>query len=297
MSKTRLVFLMQTFAFLAETHFDVARHWVYCKVLCTHRCSQSYTGMNTYRCGAYVAYYRVSTARQGRSGLGLEAQRQAVQTHLRGEKLISEFVEVESGRRTDRPQLREALAVCRIHRATLIIAKLDRLARNVAFVSNLMDAGVEFEAVDFPQANRLTIHILAAVAEHEARMISERTKAALAAAKTRGKSLGGFRGRVGSSSDLRKARAIRVAKATQRALDLAPTIGALRSAGAHSLRSIAASLNSRGITTARGGVWSAAQVRTLLGRIPDCGDHPAPPHGVTTAQAGRWRNAMDRERN
>src|SRR6266576_3348268 len=129
------------------------------------------------------------------SGLGLEAQRQAVQTHLNGVKPVSEFTEVESGRRTDRPKLTEALAACRVHKATLVIAKLDRLARNVAFVSNLMDAGVEFEAVDFPTANRLTIHILAAVAEHEARMISERTRAALGAAKERGRSLGGFRGR------------------------------------------------------------------------------------------------------
>src|SRR5437016_11437517 len=150
--------------------------------------------MNTMNRTKYIAYFRVSTARQGRSGLGLEAQRQAVRTHLNGVKPLSEFTEVESGRRSDRPKLTEALAACRVHKATLVIAKLDRLARNVAFVSNLMDAGVEFEAVDFPQANRLTIHILAAVAEHEARMISERTRAALAAAKVRGKSLGGFRG-------------------------------------------------------------------------------------------------------
>src|SRR5439155_24561946 len=149
---------------------------------------------------------------------------------------------------------------CRVHKATLVIAKLHRLARNVAFVSNRMDAGVEFEAVDFPQANRLTIHILAAVAEHEARMISERTKAALAAAKARGKSLGGFRGRAGSCTDLVQARAARVAKVNQRAIDLAPTIEALRAAGAHSLRSIAAGLNSSGITTVRGAEWSASQV-------------------------------------
>src|SRR5205823_8711721 len=120
------------------------------------------------------------------------------------------------------------------------------LARNVAFVSNLMDAGVEFEAVDFPQANRLTIRILAAVAEHEARMISERTRSALAAAKARGKSLGGFRGRAGSCTDLERARAARVAKAAERATDLAPTIRELQSDGAASLRSIAAGLNQRG---------------------------------------------------
>ncbi|WP_371259552.1 recombinase family protein [Bradyrhizobium sp. URHD0069] len=115
--------------------------------------------------GRYISYYRVSTAKQGRSGLGLDAQRQAVTAHLRGIQPISEHVEIESGRRADRPKLAEALAACRVHRAVLVIAKLDRLARNVAFVSKLMEAGVEFEAVDFPQANRLTIHILAAVAE------------------------------------------------------------------------------------------------------------------------------------
>jgi DNA invertase Pin-like site-specific DNA recombinase len=122
----------------------------------------------------------------------LEAQRQAVRDHLNGGtwKLIAEFTEVESGKRGDRPKLAEALAACRLHRAKLVIAKLDRLARNVAFISNLMEAHVEFEAVDFPQANRLTIHILSAVAEHEAKMISERTRAALAAAKARGVRLG-----------------------------------------------------------------------------------------------------------
>jgi DNA invertase Pin-like site-specific DNA recombinase len=212
----------------------------------------------------YIAYYRVSTARQGRSGLGIEAQKQAVARHLSGLRPLSEFTEVESGRRTDRPKLIEALAACRVHKAMLVIAKLDRLARNVAFVSSLMEAGVEFEAVDFPQANRLTIHILAAVAEHEARMTSERTRAALAAAKARGTILGGFRGRAGTSADLAKARATRTAKATQRAIDLAPTIESLRSNGARSLRAIAAGLNAVGIAAPRGGGWSAAQVRKAL---------------------------------
>jgi DNA invertase Pin-like site-specific DNA recombinase len=220
--------------------------------------------MNTVNRTKYIAYFRVSSARQGRSGLGLEAQRQAVQTHLNGVRPISEFTEVESGRRSDRPKLKEALAACRLHKATLVIAKLDRLARNVAFVSNLMEAGVEFEAVDFPQANRLTIHILAAVAEHECRMISERTRAALAAAKVRGKSLGGFRGRAGSCTDLEKARAVRTANSKQRATDLAPTIRTLQDEGARSLRSIAAGLNARRITAPRGGEWSAAQVRSIL---------------------------------
>src|SRR4051794_20055537 len=136
--------------------------------------------------GKFVAYYRASTARQGQSGLGREAQ-EAVRTFLNGGNwhLLAEVEEVESGRRSDRPKLTEALRLCRLHGATLVIAKLDRLARNVAFISNLMESGVDFVAVDFPQANRLTVHILAAVAEHEAKMISERTniKAALAAAR------------------------------------------------------------------------------------------------------------------
>ena len=131
--------------------------------------------------GKFVAYYRVSTQRQGRSGLGLEARQTAVRDYLNGGdwRLVAEVTEVESGKRSDRPKLAEAVKLCRLHGAALIIAKLDRLARNVAFISNLMESGVEFHAVDFPQANRLTVHILAAVAEHEAKVISERTKAAL----------------------------------------------------------------------------------------------------------------------
>lgn len=215
----------------------------------------------------YVAYYRVSTQRQGRSGLGLEAQRQAVIERLCGRgELVSEHTEIESGRRTDRPRLAEALAACRLHRATLIIAKLDRLARNVAFVSNLMESGTEFEAVDFPQANRLTIHILAAVAENEAQAISQRTRAALAAAKARGIQLGGFRGRAGTCNDLAKARAVRIGEANRRASDLAPTIQAIQSDGTTSAGKIALALNERGITAPRGGAWCAAQVRRVLSR-------------------------------
>jgi DNA invertase Pin-like site-specific DNA recombinase len=218
--------------------------------------------------GRYVAYYRVSTQKQGRSGLGLEAQCQAVRDHLNGGawKLIAEFTEVESGKRADRPKLAQALAACRLHRAKLIIAKLDRLARNVAFISNLMEANVEFEAVDFPQANRLTIHILSAVAEHEAKMISERTRAALAAAKARGVRLGGFRGRAGTASDCAKARQARTTKAATRAADLVPLIRDIRARGATSLRAIARELNARGITAPRGGNWLAPQVAAVLAR-------------------------------
>jgi DNA invertase Pin-like site-specific DNA recombinase len=219
----------------------------------------------------FVAYYRVSTQRQGRSGLGLEAQQTAVRDHLNGGnwKIVAEFTEVESGKRSDRPKLAEALKTCRALGATLIIAKLDRLARNVHFVSGLMESGVEFTAVDFPQANRLTVHILAAVAEHEAKMISERTKAALAAAKRRGVKLGGDRG-ARLTAKARQAGAAAVqARANARAADLAPIIAELQASGATSLRAIAAGLNERGVSTPRGtGEWQANTVKQLLARLP-----------------------------
>jgi len=219
----------------------------------------------------FVAYYRVSTQRQGRSGLGLEAQQEAVRNHLNGGewKILAEVTEVESGKRKDRPKLAEALAACRVHGAKLIIAKLDRLARNVAFVSALMEAGVEFEAVDFPQANRLTIHILAAVAEHEAKVISERTKAALAAAKRRGVKLGGYRAGAKLTAKGRQAGCdARAARAAARAADLAATVKSLQTAGITSLAGIAAALNERGIPTASGqGIWQAVQVSRVLARL------------------------------
>jgi DNA invertase Pin-like site-specific DNA recombinase len=221
--------------------------------------------------GNFVAYYRVSTQRQGRSGLGLEAQRAAVQEYLNGGnwRIVAEYTEVESGKRKDRPKLADALKACRVHGAKLIIAKLDRLARNVAFVSNLMESGVDFEAVDFPQANRLTIHILAAVAEHEARAISERTKAALAAAKRRGTKLGGYRAGAKLTAKARMAGCkARKESADAKAADLAPIIKELQAAGATSLRAIAAGLNEQGIPTANGeGDWQAVQVSRVLARL------------------------------
>jgi len=225
--------------------------------------------MNGTHSGKFVAYYRVSTQRQGRSGLGLEAQQTALRDFLNGGdwRLVAEVTEVESGKRSGRPKLAEALKLCRLHGATLVIAKLDRLARNVAFISNLMESDVEFHAVDFPQANRLTVHILAAVAEHEAKAISERTKAALAAAKRRGVKLGGYRGTTMTNAMREAASEVVTKRAQARAADLAPTIAELQAAGATSLRAIAAGLNERGIPTARGtGMWSATQVMRVLAR-------------------------------
>lgn len=214
----------------------------------------------------YVAYHRVSTAKQGASGLGLEAQRMAVtqfMTRTSG-RLVAEVEEIESGGKNDRPRLAEALALCRVHGATLIIAKLDRLARNVAFIANLMEAGIDFTACDMPAANRLTIHVLAAVAEHERDMISARTKAALAAAKARGTKLGNPANLTNRKAGSVAGNAVRTEKARRRALDLLPVVEVIRAEGCTSLRAIAAELNGRGITTARGGEWSAAQVMRLL---------------------------------
>ena len=142
--------------------------------------------------GKFVSYLRVSTNKQGKSGLGLDAQREAITQYLNGGnwKLLKEFIEVESGKNNDRPQLKDALQACKRTGATLLIAKLDRLSRNVAFIANLMESSVEFVACDFPTANRLTIHILSAMAEYEREMISKRTKDALRQAKARGVQLG-----------------------------------------------------------------------------------------------------------
>jgi DNA invertase Pin-like site-specific DNA recombinase len=207
---------------------------------------------------AYVAYYRVSTDRQGASGLGLDAQRQAVSNYIDAHQLVAEYTEIESGRRhTNRPQLLAALEECRKRRAVLIIARLDRLARNVAFIAALMENGTDFVACDMPTANRLTIHILAAVAEHERKMISKRTKAALAEAKRRGTKLGNPR--------LHEATAR--AAATHRARGPAPEVTKLMSewrAQGKTLRAIEHDLNRLNIRPARGRQWYASSVRNQL---------------------------------
>jgi DNA invertase Pin-like site-specific DNA recombinase len=207
--------------------------------------------------GSFVAYFRVSTDRQGRSGLGLEAQQKAVRDYLSGGAIIGEFIEVESGKWNDRPELDKALASCRRHKAKLVIAKLDRLSRNLAFIAALMDAGVEFIAVDNPHANKLTLHILAAVAQHEREMIAERTRSALQAAKVRGI-------RLGRNAALLAP--IYRERANERARQLGPLLLELQ-AGGLSAQRMATELNSRQVPTPKGAKWHAQTVLRAMRRI------------------------------
>lgn len=221
--------------------------------------------------GRFVSYLRVSTKRQGDSGLGLEAQRKAVTEFLNGGRwsLVTEVVEVESGKRSDRPKLTEALRLCRLHNATLVIAKLDRLSRDAHFLLGLQRAGVRFVAADMPEANEMVVGIMAVVAQAERKMISARTKAALAAAKERGVKLGGPTHHLAAQAS-RAALAsasVRSDKAGHRAEDVARDIAELRAAGASSLRALAAGLDARGIPTPHGAAWTATSVRRVLARI------------------------------
>ncbi|QOG17600.1 recombinase family protein [Bradyrhizobium sp. SEMIA] len=219
--------------------------------------------------GKWISYLRVSTDRQGKSGLGIEAQRNGVAEYLNGGNwsLVKEFVEVESGKRTDRPKLDEAIKACRIYGAKLVIAKLDRLSRDAHFLLGLEKAGVDFVAADMPNANRLTVGIMAMVAEEERRMISKRTIDALAAAKRRGTKLGGDRGVVPTKKAREMAARTLQERANARASDLEPIISELRAAGKTSLRAIAEGLNEAGILTPRNRKWSAVQVQRVLSRI------------------------------
>ncbi len=206
----------------------------------------------------FVAYYRVSTDRQGASGLGLEAQRSAVLRHIESGQLITEYTEVESGKQhTNRPQLLAALQECRRKKATLVIAKLDRLGRNVAFISALMDSAADFVCCDNPHANRLMLHMLAAFAEHEREQISQRTKAALAAAKARGVKLGNPR----PLEALHLARAVHIAR--RPAPEVLNIMQSLQGQGM-SYRAIARELNRLNIKTGRGSQWYDVTVKAAI---------------------------------
>lgn len=214
----------------------------------------------------FVTYCRVSTDRQGICGLGMAAQEELVQKHasaVHGD-ITMQFVEVETGRNNNRPELLKAIAYCKLTGAVLLIAKLDRLARNVFFISSLMESGVEFVVADMPTANRLTIHILAAVAEHEARIIGERIKAALAQAKKNGTKLGGYRARAEITEEKRELGLQKRQDAARlRASNILPMIKLIKSTGTTSLTGIASKLNQNGIQAPRGGAWTATQVMRL----------------------------------
>ena len=221
-----------------------------------------------------IAYYRVSTEAQGRSGLGLDAQRQAVRSLCEGRswKVIAEHTEIESGKRANRPELTTALHNAKLTGALLVVAKLDRLSRSVAFLSALQDSDARFIAADMPEATELTVHIMAAVAQAERKAIGRRTKEALAAAKARGQKLGNPNG----ASALRRANkgnvdAVAVLKddADSFARALAPVLEDIRRSGLTSLPLMAKALNDRHIQTRRGGKWHPTSVRNLLARLPE----------------------------
>ena len=221
----------------------------------------------------FVSYLRVSTDRQGDSGLGLEAQREGVARYAAsGEwEQVTEYVEVMSGKRSDRPKLKEAIAAARKYRATLIMAKMDRLGRKASYVLHLLDtAGIDFRFAESPHASQLEIGVRAIVAEEEGRSISQRTKAALAAAKVRGVELGAYAYRMPTEQRLkghRRGLETRRAQSAAWARSLWADVQSIRNEGVTSLSGIAAALNDRGIPTRRGGNWQAIQVRRLLATL------------------------------
>ena len=215
-----------------------------------------------------INYYRVSTAKQGRSGLGEAAQRAAIDVFCasRGCEPLGEYREIESGKRDDRPELAKALHHAKVTGATLVIAKLDRLSRNMAFLATLQDAGTKFIAADMPEANELTIHIMAAMAQAERKAISKRTKEALAAAKARGQKLGNPMGAKAFGPYQGNKAAVTAIKAKAKAFasDVMPIIEEIQAGGHTSLRAIGAELNDRGIVTARGGKWGPQSVSDVI---------------------------------
>ena len=220
----------------------------------------------------FIAYNRVSTEKQGRSGLGLEAQQAAAKAFVasRGAsgKLLASYTEIESGKRVDRPELAKALEHARLTDGVLLIAKLDRLSRDAHFLLGLQKAGVRFTAADMPHADNFTVGIMALVAQKERESISERTKAALAAAKARGVKLGNPKGAADIAGRYQKEAVAAVkAGADERAKGLASTIAGIRAAGVTSANAIAAELNRQEIATPRGGKWSARSVLNVLARL------------------------------
>lgn len=214
--------------------------------------------------GKFVAYYRVSTTKQGINGLGMDAQRNSVMNYLNGGdwKLVAEFAEVETGKRSDRHELGKAIALCRKERATLLIAKLDRLARNAAFLLNLRDSGVDFIAADMPHADKFTVGIMALVAEKERDMISQRTKDGLAAARRRGTRLGNPNPAVA----IKRAVAVNIERANSHAHCILAVIQEIQQAHVGSLRGIAQCLNARGFKTPNGKLFAAQSVKNALRR-------------------------------
>ena len=225
-------------------------------------------------CAKFISYLRVSTDRQGKSGLGLDGQRLAVANYLNGGdwRFIAEFVEVESGRNADRRELEAAFSLCRAHRAALIVANVGRLTRSVAFLSKLLASDVDIRFVDLPviedATGKFLLHQMASVAELEAGMISDRTRRALAAAKARGVKLGGFRGRAGTPDDCARARTARASKARAHAMSLAPILARLDPNSSLSLRSLASKLTAESLPTPAGGAeWTAATVARVKARL------------------------------
>ena len=214
--------------------------------------------------GKFVAYFRVSTTKQGIDGLGMDAQRNAIRNYLNGGdwKLLAEFAEVESGKRKDRPELTNAVALCRKESATLLIAKLDRLARNAAFLLNLRDSGVDFIATDMPHADKFTVGIMALVAEKERDLISQRTRDGLAAARRRGIKLGNPR----PAGALKAAHAVSMVRADVYAESIRHIVQEIKAAHVTTLRGIAQCLNARGFKTPNGKMFKPQSVKNLIER-------------------------------
>lgn len=220
--------------------------------------------------GRFITYFRVSTDKQGRSGLGLAAQKKTVEDYLgrNGHEIVGEYTEIESGSKSDRPELAKAIRDCRLKNARLVVAKLDRLARDLHFITGLQKAGIKFTVAEQPEMNELSVHIFAAMAQHERKLIGQRTKAALAIAKERGVKLGNpclRKGeRIPGGGDTANANKARISKAQAFANEMAGVIADTKKQGASSLRQISAALNENGFRTVRGNEWQPNSVKRII---------------------------------